>query len=75
MSAGEICSLDLQSVGVVDGMRPDREKEKLGFQVAFNCLHWNFQQIPASVPAGFAVNFSLGFSAVSGLKRKKTLGD
>ena len=75
MSAGEICCLDHRSVGVVDGMRPDREKEKLGFQAAFNYLQWNFQQIPASVPAGFVMRFSLGFSVVSGLKRKKTLGD
>ena len=60
-------------------MRPDREKEKLGFQVdfssSFQLLQWNLQQIPASVLVGFAVNFSLGFSTVLGLKRKKTLGD
>ena len=75
MSAGEICCLDRRSVGVVDGMRLDREKEKLGFQAAFNCFQWNFHQIPASVPVDFVVNFSLGFLAVSRLKRKKTLGD
>ena len=52
------------------GKGPIGPKEILGFS------KWNFsQQIPASVPAGFAVNFLLGFSAVSGLKRKKTLGD
>ena len=31
MSAGEICCLDRQSVGVVDGMRPDLSKGNFEF--------------------------------------------
>ena len=57
------------------GKRPDREIEKLGFQVdfssSFQLFSVEFSAIPASVPVGFVVNLSLGFSAVSGLKRKK----
>ena len=47
------------------GKRPDREKEILGFLVEFfsanfDCFQWNFQQIPASVPVVFVVNFLIG---------------
>ena len=41
MSAGEICCLDRRSVGVVDGMRPDRENflnMRMEQQSASNCL-------------------------------------
>ena len=56
------------------GKRPDRENEKLGFQVdfssSFQLFSVEFSATPARVPVGFVVNFSLGFLVVSGLKRK-----
>ena len=71
----EIRRFDFWNVEKIVGKRPDREKEKLGFQVDFSSnfqlFSVEFSAILASVPVGFVVNFSLGFSEVSGLKRKK----